>query len=226
MLGKIDEQVIAKIVATATEMVLRATQEAPAYKAVERVKMVEVNDFNHVYELNSISFAHAVRNAGNFFNEELAKEAGLKEGNGVSHSLGKKSRASTWRILDYMVGEKDRIPILEPNIPGVPLYCIQNKPGTENDPRVYQLCAVVTFPRIVCALAKKHNLGDKKLQDMAGIPNIHVRGLRPDYSPTAYSERLEKALLEIDRADPHPTVGKYPSDYFYTITRIDPPDSV
>ena len=43
------------------------------------------------------------------------------------------------------------------------------------------------------------------------------------YSQGMYFEGLEKVLVEIDRADPHPVVRKYPSDYFYTITRIAPP---
>lgn len=211
---------------TDIEKVVRAVQTAQAAEVAESIEMVEANGFNHVYELNSISLAHVVRNAGNFSNEELAKAVGLERKDSASHSLTDKSQSSTQRITGFMLGQKDRIPILEPNIPGVPLYCIQNKPGTENDPYIYQLRIIVPFPSIVCALVKKHGLKDKDLQEMAGIPNIHICGLRPDYSLTAYSERLEKALLEIDRANPHPTVREYPSDYFYTITRIDPLDSV
>lgn len=204
---------------------MRAIQVAQATGVAEGIEMVEVNDFNHVYELNSIALAHTLRNAGNYSVMELVQGTGLSI-NTIGHSLTDKYRPSTMQLLDYMLGQKDRIPILEPNIPGVPLYCIQNKPGTENDPRVYQLCAVVTFPSIVCGLAKKHSLGNEALRKMAGASYIPLRGLIPEYSLTTYSEGWERALLEIDRADPHPTVGKYPSDYFYTITRIDPPDSV
>lgn len=214
---------------TVAKAVARVQHALPATEVAEVDETGEAAGLDHVYELNSISVTRALINAGNFTQAELAQGTGLAIDT-IRHITTDRCRPCMGLLENYLMTHSDRIPVLEPYIPGVPLYRLQNKPGTEHDPGVYQLHVIVPFSSLVHALAKKHSLRDSSLRIVSDAPHSPLRwlkpALRPMYSRTTYFEGLERALLEIDRANPHPVVGKYPSDYFYTITRIDPPSLV